>query len=1538
METYNRGAGESKVANYVPEPAENRSVMEILAALSKSNPTAYEEAIEKLITEKGHDWFKNLRYDWSINGRPKQFPPMPLEKWRAWVCLAGRGWGKMEPLSNQLLTANRSWITLGELEVGDYLFDEQGQPTRVTHLHPIQIPERAYRITFDDGTTVDCGGEHMFVTFNAQERKALNRSQYVASGQFPYDWVNWESKMDRSRKSMRVSHALKDEIFALHEQGTPIRGIVRETGVSRNVVRNYLRGITKENPALTTTEVRPKRRDTDELYLTQKYGKRGDNNHSIPTCFALEYPKVVLPSLHPYILGCYIGDGTRGSGTFTQHPDDAVHLRAKFESLGLKTTTVGAKNAFGTKGLLPLLREAGVCERKHIPRIYLQGTLDERLELLRGLMDTDGTIARDASYCEFSQSNEEIAYQVYELIVSLGMKCSITSRTPKNSFTGLNGKRNWRLRFTPTFQVFSLPRKMSRYRENKTQLLRHKQRMIVKVEPITPVPMRCITVDSPNSLYLTGKSLVPTSNTKTGGNTVDMWVNLHKKGTPPLRIALVGATTSDVNNVMVGGDSGIMSNYPPESAPEWHTTNRKIFWKYPDGEVKAIAELFSAEEPDRLRGPQFHYAWCLVGDTPVLMGDGTTKPLKDVKRGEYVQTRDGSKEVLESYLTKKNAELYELLLLDGRVIIGTGEHPVYISNTGFVQLQNIKEGDFVLCANPVSNSMEEFITLEETLHIIKHLLNYIERCGDITMEKFQKDTISIIKTRIEQITQLKIWSAYLGRNTQKFTELNDLQNIESWLLQIQKNLENAIEQNYSKEYYSVNYVEKSIAVGQRTQDSYAHKSVWMNSEITHTPQNQDYVLFAEKNTKHQRMLKNTAPDNATIEHMQKEPLNWLNEQLNVLFAKLNLIQNESTHDFVAENALRLCDTQVISVKKLAKKSDVYDLTIEGSHEFFANGILVHNCDELAAWRYQEAWDMLMFGLRLGDNPQVVVTTTPRPYPILLDLLKLKTTYTTIGSTYENRSNLAPAFFTEIITKYEGSTLGRQELMAEIIEEVPNAMWNYENLEKNRISYDQMERLPEFLSVILAIDPATSTRTSSAETGMCVAAYGEDDHFYILHLDSVKMTPEQWARRAIKLFEQYSCDKMIAEVNNGGDLVEAVIKAANPLQKVYAVHASRGKTTRAEPIAALYEQNRVHHIGKFPRAEEQMCVVGDTNVSAYAAHQIATRLFTGKLVTIKTLDSSLTLTYNHPVYTQRGWVKAENLTTKDVLYYAGKELQSIRIEDAYKQSQRENTSRTFNTDGETFTIHTLQNAGAWANNKRVGNFRPPSNETMQFNSNRVGISSGDYRWGRNSLFYKSKNWLSKTYDKLLQHKQRGDSLGEKFASLQGRYFSGGENIFETDPCVAFNSSGFGISSFVQSTYSIFDNQEEAYAFVDSVDRGQNTIESKRNLQRLHFKTKSNFRSIQDYECSPITEIRTEEVRDLPVYNLSTSTEWYVANGFITHNCAFNPIENPYGLKDMVDALVWAMTWLVDTTQGRNTYKPIVGGFRTKVQEFRDTFKF
>lgn len=255
-------------------------------------------------------------------------------------------------------------------------------------------------------------------------------------------------------------------------------------------------------------------------------------------------------------------------------------------------------------------------------------------------------------------------------------------------------------------------------------------------------------------------------------------------------------------------------------------------------------------------------------------------------------------------------------------------------------------------------------------------------------------------------------------------------------------------------------------------------------------------------------------------------------------------------------------------------------------------------DELVAFKYpQLTWDMLQMTLRLG-NPKVVLTTTPQPLKTLLDILKSPYTYTTTGTTFENAANLPKEFREQIIDKYQNTRLGRQELYGEILENVDGALWNMENIERYRIDLDEnnnyvnykKERvvLPDFKSIVLAVDPAVSNKATSAETGMCVAAFGVNQHFYIIHLDSHKDAPEAWAQRAINLMKTFECDKLVAEVNQGGDLVKANIKIVDPLQFVHDVRATRGKIIRAEPIANLYTQGKVHHIGRFSEGEQQMC--------------------------------------------------------------------------------------------------------------------------------------------------------------------------------------------------------------------------------------------------------------------------------------------------------------------------------------------------------------
>lgn len=242
-------------------------------------------------------------------------------------------------------------------------------------------------------------------------------------------------------------------------------------------------------------------------------------------------------------------------------------------------------------------------------------------------------------------------------------------------------------------------------------------------------------------------------------------------------------------------------------------------------------------------------------------------------------------------------------------------------------------------------------------------------------------------------------------------------------------------------------------------------------------------------------------------------------------------------------------------------------------------------DEVAAWRYmKEAWDQFMFGLRLGDDPRACVTTTPKPKALLKKLLAHPRTHVTRGSTYDNAANLADAFLEVILDEYEGTTLGRQELHAEILEEDPNALW-----ERSRIVALRRDALPdgvELQRVVVAIDPAVSA--TGDETGILVVGKGTDEHGYVLADRSLRAKPEQWARAAVDAFHEWEADRIIAEVNNGGDLVESMIRLVDEDVPYKAVHASRGKQVRAEPIAGLYEQDRFHHVGTFDELEDQMC--------------------------------------------------------------------------------------------------------------------------------------------------------------------------------------------------------------------------------------------------------------------------------------------------------------------------------------------------------------
>jgi phage terminase large subunit-like protein len=241
------------------------------------------------------------------------------------------------------------------------------------------------------------------------------------------------------------------------------------------------------------------------------------------------------------------------------------------------------------------------------------------------------------------------------------------------------------------------------------------------------------------------------------------------------------------------------------------------------------------------------------------------------------------------------------------------------------------------------------------------------------------------------------------------------------------------------------------------------------------------------------------------------------------------------------------------------------------------------CDELAAWRYRQAWDMLLMGLRLGEDPRAVVTTTPKPRRLVRDLVGDATVVVTRGTTAENRGNLAPAFLTQIVRRYEGTRLGRQELEAEILEDMPGALWQRGVIEAARTI-----RVPDLVRIVVAIDPAASSGEDSDETGIVVAGKDASGEGYVLADCSGRYSPAEWAKVAIAALRAHSGDRIVAEVNNGGEMVEATLRMVDAGVPYSAVRAARGKVARAEPVAALYEQGRVHHLGTFAQLEDQMC--------------------------------------------------------------------------------------------------------------------------------------------------------------------------------------------------------------------------------------------------------------------------------------------------------------------------------------------------------------
>lgn len=592
------------------------------------------------------------------------------------------------------------------------------------------------------------------------------------------------------------------------------------------------------------------------------------------------------------------------------------------------------------------------------------------------------------------------------------------------------------------------------------------------------------------------------------------------------RIALIAPTAADARDTMVEGESGILATAPPWDRPIYEPSKRRLTWG--NG---AMATLFSAEEPERLRGPQHDAAWCFIAGTMVSTPCGPM-PIETLKVGDYVLTRRGPRRVLGN--TARCSVVGRVVFENGSLLVGTPDHPVYLSR-GWTRLDQLREGD-AACAIDA--------------------LNGAGSAGTGTEKGAGRITSALTKAFARNGR-----FAFIAKSGSLITE-RSLATMKSIMLMVTWRTMRSAISHASQRGSTLPFIGRSILSpdGNR-QGLPMFCSPAASAEMRFAGSAQRSVRFARH-----------------AQFVRPKSAGW----------SQGPACNAGPR---SEAVLATSAVSVASTWRPEGEQKVFCLKVEGEPEYFANGILVHNCDELAAWKQpQETWDMLQFGLRLGDRPRQVITTTPKPIPTLKKIMASPTTVVTRGSTRENAANLAPSFLEQIVGRFAGTRLGRQELEAEILDDVPGALWT-----RAMIDAALVTTAPDMARVVVAIDPSgTGGEDDTGDSvGIVVAGLGTDGLGYILADRTCKLSPDGWGRQAVRAYHEFSADRIVAERNFGGAMVKHVIATVDRKAAYREVTASRGKVARAEPVAALYEQGKVKHVGSHTLLEDQMCsLTGD----------------------------------------------------------------------------------------------------------------------------------------------------------------------------------------------------------------------------------------------------------------------------------------------------------------------------------------------------------
>lgn len=690
---------------------------------------------------------------------------------------------------------------------------------------------------------------------------------------------------------------------------------------------------------------------------------------------------------------------------------------------------------------------------------------------------------------------------------------------------------------------------------------------------------------------------------------------------PGSRGALIARTAADVRDTLIRGDSGIIETAHPDARPRYVANNRSLTW--PNG---TTATSFSAQQPDGLRGPQFNWALCIAAGQKVRVERGFV-PIEDVTSDDKVLVRDGRYVPLRqgARLTRRRTEVIRIATAT-RTLDLTPDHRV-ATPEGWVEARELRPGDTILtCQIPTqypvphqagSPSMTSDGTSGKSSITtpIEKVNSFIEKSGNRSMGRFQKAWSFITKTMIRRTTGSAIWNSEPMTITDGITRQYEKTKLGSSSTRLKPDRPTPGSSGMR--------VEKiRMSASASTAGKFIHRLAWSRFsvlldagiwlDLRHVAvsmprRSHRNALVAAKSSLRRAREPNTAPIDANGVSRTGNDLN---------FGSLKTIASARS---AAPAISAIAGPMPSSVQPIVKhetlvsvdsapRQDVYDLTTSDPDfpEFFASGILVHNCDEVAAWPTRppsgsiaNAWDNVKLATRLGNNPQIFVATTPRRVPVVIELLNAthadpSKCLVVRGSTMANR-HLAQVYRDTVVAMYAGTTLAQQELEGELLGDIDGALLTMDKI--SRVSDpDEIARLQDMNYLrskypvrIVGVDPSTSDKPRD-ECGIVVVAATAERNPHkrkcvVLADESLHGSPGVWAARVAEVAREYEAF-VVVEDNQGGEMVRMVIRAHDEHVPVVLARSDESKVVRAEPVVLAFEKSNVRHLDFFGELETQ----------------------------------------------------------------------------------------------------------------------------------------------------------------------------------------------------------------------------------------------------------------------------------------------------------------------------------------------------------------